>query len=147
MAIFSHNFRISSFTSRWSYEPIEVLPFFSPTMNQIVFPYGILHPPFFDVSFPNAINFGSIGAIFSHELEHSFEALFDQDQVFGQRLLNNTYIHHFEMKRSNCFIQQYSNYTTKEHNIDGKLTLCNYYFVISGDINLSIFNFISSFRV
>ena len=85
-----------------------------------------MRPPFFDVTFPDAINFGSIGAIFGHELAHGFttEGLrHDRDGNIKQ-WLNEASNQYFEL-RFNCLIDQYSKYIVKGHSLDGKRTLGN----------------------
>jgi putative endopeptidase len=47
--------------------------YFNPTNNEIVFPAGILQPPFFDAEQPMVMNFGGIGAVAGHELTHGFD--------------------------------------------------------------------------
>jgi putative endopeptidase len=47
--------------------------YFNPTNNEIVFPAGILQPPFFDAKQPMVMNFGGIGAVAGHELTHGFD--------------------------------------------------------------------------
>ncbi|PRQ02141.1 Neutral endopeptidase [Enhygromyxa salina] len=47
--------------------------YYNPTNNEIVFPAGILQPPFFDASQPMVMNFGGIGAVAGHELTHGFD--------------------------------------------------------------------------
>ena len=41
--------------------------------NEIVFPAGILQPPFFDKNADEAVNFGAIGMVIGHELTHGFD--------------------------------------------------------------------------
>ena len=48
-------------------------------MNNIVFPAGILQPPFFDRDADDAVNYGGIGAVIGHELTHGFD---DQGRKF-----------------------------------------------------------------
>jgi putative endopeptidase len=47
--------------------------YFSPTTNQIVFPAGILQPPFFDPKLDDAVNYGAIGGVIGHEITHGFD--------------------------------------------------------------------------
>lgn len=109
--------------TRWTVSPFDVYPF-STTLNQIVFPYGIMSQPFFDVTFPRAINFGAAGAILGHELGHNFDnecLKYDWNGVLREWLTNSS-IQRFNV-RSECLIKQYSNYVIDGHTIDGKLTL------------------------
>lgn len=59
--------------SEWYMTPPTVNAYYSPTSNQIVFPAGILQPPFFDAEFPAAMNFGGIGMVIGHEITHGFD--------------------------------------------------------------------------
>ena len=42
-------------------------------MNEIVFPAGILQPPFFDASMDEAVNYGAIGVVIGHEITHGYD--------------------------------------------------------------------------
>jgi endothelin-converting enzyme/putative endopeptidase len=53
--------------------PQQVNAYYNPLMNEIVFPAGILQPPFFHRDFPAAMNYGSIGMVVGHELSHGFD--------------------------------------------------------------------------
>ena len=44
-----------------------------PQKNEIVFPAGILQPPFFDPNGDPAINYGGMGAVIGHEMTHGFD--------------------------------------------------------------------------
>ena len=57
----------------WLMTPPTVNDYFSPTENEIVFPAGILQPPFFDATMDDAVNYGGIGGVISHEITHGFD--------------------------------------------------------------------------
>lgn len=58
----------------WVMTPQDVNAYYSPLINEIVFPAGILQPPFFDANYPDYLNFGGIGAVMGHEMTVSYEA-------------------------------------------------------------------------
>jgi putative endopeptidase len=57
----------------WFSTPQVVNAFYMSTRNEIVFPAGILQPPFFDPNADMAINYGGIGGVIGHELTHGFD--------------------------------------------------------------------------
>ena len=57
----------------WGMTPPTVNAYYNPTMNEIVFPAGILQPPFFDAQADDAVNYGGIGAVIGHEMTHGFD--------------------------------------------------------------------------
>ena len=59
--------------SEWFMTPQTVNAYYDATMNEIVFPAGILSPPFFDVNADDAANYGGIGAVIGHEFSHGFD--------------------------------------------------------------------------
>jgi len=68
--------------SEWFTTPPTVTAYNNPSMNEIVFPAGILQPPYFDVNADDALNYGGIGMVIGHEITHSFDdqgAQFDKD--------------------------------------------------------------------
>ena len=65
--------------SEWGMTPPTVNAYYSPSGNEIVFPAGILQPPFFDPKADDASNYGGIGAVIGHEMTHGFD---DQGRQF-----------------------------------------------------------------
>lgn len=59
--------------NEWYMTPPTVNAYFSPNDNEIVFPAGILQPPFFDENADEAINYGAIGSVISHEITHGYD--------------------------------------------------------------------------
>jgi putative endopeptidase len=53
--------------------PQTVNAYFNPMQNEIVFPAGILQPPFFDVEMDDAVNYGAIGVVIGHEITHGYD--------------------------------------------------------------------------
>jgi len=68
--------------TEWGMTPPTVNAYYNPSMNEIVFPAGILQPPFYDPKVDDAFNYGGIGAVIGHEMTHGFDdqgAKFDAD--------------------------------------------------------------------
>jgi putative endopeptidase len=65
--------------TKWGMSPQTVNAYYNPSNNEIVFPAGILQPPFFHKDFDHAINYGGIGAVIGHEFSHGFD---DQGSKF-----------------------------------------------------------------
>lgn len=59
--------------NEWYMTPSTVDAYYDPTSNQIVFPAGILQPPFFNANADMAVNYGGIGAVIGHESTHGFD--------------------------------------------------------------------------
>lgn len=59
--------------TEWGMTPPEVNAYYNSSMNEIVFPAGILQPPYFDAKVDDAINYGGIGAAIGHEITHGFD--------------------------------------------------------------------------
>jgi putative endopeptidase len=64
----------------WIMSPPTVNAYYNPQINEIVFPAGILQPPFFDAEADDALNYGAMGAVIGHEMTHGFD---DQGAKFG----------------------------------------------------------------
>ncbi|MCI0566467.1 M13 family metallopeptidase [bacterium] len=68
--------------TEWLMTPQTVNAYYHPTKNEIVFPAGILAPPFFDFEADAPLNYGAIGAVIGHELTHGFDDMgrhYDKD--------------------------------------------------------------------
>ncbi|MEL6323028.1 MAG: M13 family metallopeptidase, partial [Pseudomonadota bacterium] len=59
--------------TEWFMFPQTVNAYYSSTRNEIVFPAGILQPPFFNISADPAVNYGAIGGVIGHEMGHGFD--------------------------------------------------------------------------
>ena len=66
----------------WYMSPQTVNAYYSPNMNSITFPAGILQTPLFDYEADDAINYGGIGVVIGHELTHGFD---DMGAQFDKR--------------------------------------------------------------
>lgn len=67
---------------KWYMTPQTVNAYYSPLTNEIVFPAGILQPPFFYAEGDDAVNYGAIGVVIGHEMTHGFDdhgRLFDKE--------------------------------------------------------------------
>ena len=68
--------------TEWFTTPPTVTAYNNPSQNEIVFPAGILQPPYFDLYADDALNYGGIGMVIGHEITHSFDdqgAQFDKE--------------------------------------------------------------------
>jgi putative endopeptidase len=67
--------------TEWSMTPPTVNAYENPLLNEIVFPAGILQPPFYDPNADDALNYGAMGAVIGHEMGHAFD---DQGRQYDQ---------------------------------------------------------------
>lgn len=109
----------------WHTAPAVVNAYYSRNKNQIMFPAGILQPPFYHRYFPKSMNYGGIGVVIGHELTHGFDdkgRLFDRDGNL-YRWWSDHAIEAFH-ERATCLVQQYGKYTIDEVGvqIDGENT-------------------------
>ena len=109
----------------WGMTPPTVNAYYSPSYNEIVFPAGILQPPFFDPKMDDGVNFGGIGLVIGHELTHGFD---DQGRKFDPKgNLHDWWTaedgKEFE-KRVSCVADEYSNFVAVDDiKLNGRLTL------------------------
>jgi putative endopeptidase len=110
---------------RWGMTPPTSNAYYNPSLNEIVFPAGILQPPAFDNKAVDAINYGAIGVVIGHEISHGFD---DQGAKYdAQGRLQNWWTDE-DLKRfgerTSCVSNQFENYFIEpgiHHN--GKLVL------------------------
>ncbi len=111
--------------SEWGMTPQTVNAYYSPPLNEIVFPAAILQPPFFDLAADDAVNYGSIGAVIGHEIGHGFDdsgSTFDGDGVLRNWWTDEDKVE-FE-KRTAKLIEQYSAFKPFDDlNVNGEFTL------------------------
>jgi putative endopeptidase len=109
----------------WGMTPPTVNAYYSGARNEIVFPAGILQPPFFDKAMDDSVNFGGIGVVIGHELTHGFD---DQGRKYDpQGNLRDWWTDQdakeFE-KRASCVADEYSNFVAIDDlKLNGRLTL------------------------
>jgi putative endopeptidase len=106
----------------WDMTPPTVNAYYNPLMNEIVFPAGILQPPFFDPNGDPAINYGGMGAIMGHEMTHGFD---DQGARFdAQGNLKNWWtpadLKNFK-DRGDCIAKQFETFAVDGQHENGKL--------------------------
>jgi len=111
--------------NEWGMTPPTVNAYYSPPRNEIVFPAGILQPPFFDRTMDDAVNFGGIGVVIGHELTHGFD---DQGRKYDpQGNLRDWWTaedgKEFE-QRASCVANEYGNFVAVDDlKVNGRLTL------------------------
>ncbi len=111
--------------AEWYMTPHTVNAYYNPGQNEIVFPAGILQPPFFDVTADDAVNYGSIGAIIGHEISHAFD---DQGSKYdGDGNLNDWWTDEDRAafhKQTAKLVDQFAKYAPLPgKNVNGELTL------------------------
>lgn len=112
----------------WEMTPATVNAYYNPPANEIVFPAGILQPPFFSESWPGYLSYGSFGMVAAHELTHAFDSsgrLYNQQgklEEWWSRQTSDAY-----QIRQDCIVEQYSSYTVEDGrggiiHVNGNLT-------------------------
>ena len=112
--------------TEWGMTPPTVNAYYSPVMNEIAFPAGILQPPFFDPNADDAVNYGGIGAVIGHEMTHGFDDSGRQYDAQGNLTDWWTAADAVNYKaRAQRVVEQFNAYTvvdTATH-VNGQLTL------------------------
>jgi putative endopeptidase len=111
--------------SEWEMTPPTVNAYFHPLNNEIVFPAGILQPPFFNPEVDDALNYGSMGAVIGHEITHGFD---DKGSLFDAQGNMNNWWKEKDRKefedRAKVIEDQFEAYTVLDTvHLNGKLTL------------------------
>jgi len=127
--LFEHEYDISQLFKptdphKWEMNPHDVNAYFHPIRNEIVFPAGILQPPFFYPDGDDALNYGGIGTVIGHEMTHSYDDKGSQFDHLGQ--LNNWWseIDREKFKeKANYFVNEYGSCSFNGKNVNGELTL------------------------
>ncbi|PYL26230.1 MAG: hypothetical protein DMF37_02865 [Verrucomicrobia bacterium] len=110
--------------TEWGMTPPTVNAYYQPNRNEIVFPAGILQPPFFYANADDAVNYGGIGAVIGHEMTHGFD---DQGRQFDadgnlRDWWSPKSAEEFK-KRSQAVVKQYNEYEPLSGlHVNGELT-------------------------
>jgi putative endopeptidase len=111
--------------TEWEMPAHAVNAYYHPLLNEVVFPAGILQPPFFFADSDDAVNFGAIGAVVGHEITHGFD---DQGSRFDasgalRDWWSETDRTEFD-RRSQVLVEQFDEYEPVEGaHVNGRLTL------------------------
>jgi putative endopeptidase len=109
----------------WHMSPQTVNAYYNPLDNEIVFPAGILQPPFFYKDADEAVNYGAIGVVIGHEMTHAFD---DQGRKFDKNgNLTDWWTEEDAQKfnaRTEVLVKQFDSFPLLDSlHADGKLTL------------------------
>jgi putative endopeptidase len=111
--------------TEWGMTPQTVNAYYNPNRNEIVFPAGILQPPFFNLDADDAVNYGAIGFVIGHEMTHGFDNMgrqYDKDgnlRDWWTKEDSKSFEAHAAM-----LIDQYNHYEVLDSVfVNGKLTL------------------------
>ena len=110
--------------NQWFMDAHMVNAYYSPNLNEIVFPAGILQSPFFSLDQDIAFNFGGFGSVIGHEITHGFDDQGSKYDANGN--LNNWWTKEDLVKynaRTAVVKKQYSDYEIQGEKINGELTL------------------------
>lgn len=111
--------------SEWAMSAHQVNAYYHPLLNEIVFPAGILQPPFFYADADDAVNYGAIGAVIGHEITHGFDDRGSHFDANGALREWWTEADRSEFaRRAQVLIDQFDEYEVAEDlHVNGRLTL------------------------
>jgi len=111
--------------NEWGMSAPTVNAYYNPQLNEIVFPAGILQPPFFNKEATDAVNFGGMGMVVGHEITHGFDDQGRQFDVDGN--LKDWWsdkVGKDFVNRAECVKKQYDGYIAiNDVKLNGALTL------------------------
>jgi predicted metalloendopeptidase len=118
--------RIDKPTDRtiWGMTPPTVNAYYNSANNEIVFPAGILQPPFFDRTMDDAVNFGGIGVVIGHEYTHGFDdqgSKFDAEGNFENWWTAEDLAAFKE--RTDCIAKEYDEFVSVKDPVNGDVHL------------------------
>lgn len=99
----------------WGISPAVVNAYYNFGYNRIMFPAGILQPPYYHKDQPKSLSYGGIGSLIGHEITHGFDDQGSQYDKYGN--LNQWWDDVSASKfkeRAMCMVKQYMNYTLPE---------------------------------
>lgn len=110
--------------TEWQMTPPTVNAYYNPSFNEIVFPAGILQPPFYFQHGDDAVNYGAIGYVIGHEMTHGFD---DQGSLYNKDGNLHDWWSPEDRKKYNeraqKIVDQYNNYIVLDSvHVNGKLT-------------------------
>ena len=111
--------------TRWGMTPPTINAYYNALFNEIVFPAGILQPPFFNVTADDALNYGNAGGIIGHEVTHGFDDEGSQFDAAGNLKVWWTPEDRTRFNaKADCVANQFDNYEVLPGlKMQGKLTL------------------------
>ena len=110
---------------KWGMTPQTVNAYYSPDMNEIVFPAAILQPPFYMADADMAANYGAIGSVIGHEISHGFDDTGSQYDSKGNLnpWMSKASLDKFK-QNTQKLVAQYNQYEPiAGYHINGELTL------------------------
>src|SRR5256714_2881917 len=97
--------------TEWGMTPPTVNAYYNPSMNEIVFPAGILQPPFYDPKADDAFNYGAIGAVIGHEMTHGLDDHGSKFDALGNLVKWWTDEDYAKFTaRTDCVVRQFDSY-------------------------------------
>jgi putative endopeptidase len=111
--------------TEWGMTPSTINAYYNPAMNEIVFPAGIMQPPFFNPDADDAVNYGAMGSVIGHEITHGFDDEGSQFDAEGN--LKNWWTEEDKKKfeaKTKILVDQFNQYVVDDSlQVNGELTL------------------------